>query len=41
MTDISPLRQLQIAELNTLKETVQYFDENNIVYYAIGGTLLG
>ena len=41
MTDISPLRQLQIAELNTLKETIQFFDENSIVYYAIGGTLLG
>ena len=41
MTDISPLRQLQLAELDELKETVSFFDKNNIVYYAIGGTLLG
>ena len=37
----NPIRELQLAELETLKETIKYFDENGIVYYAIGGTLLG
>lgn len=41
MTDISPIRQLQLAELDALKETIRFFDDNNIRYYAIGGTLLG
>lgn len=41
MEDMSPIRQLQLAELKTLKEAVSFFDDNDIVYYAIGGTLLG
>lgn len=41
MTELSPIRQLQLAELDNLKETLQFFNDNSIRYYAIGGTLLG
>lgn len=41
MTDNSPIRQLQLAELKTLKEAIDFFDKNDIDYFAIGGTLLG
>ena len=32
---------MQLAELKMLKETIAFFEENNLTYYAIGGTLLG
>lgn len=35
------LRELQLEEIKTLKKTIKFFDDNNIRYYAIGGTLLG
>lgn len=41
MEQESALRQIQLAELQMLKETIDFFDKNDICYYAIGGTLLG
>lgn len=35
------LRELQLAELNILKQVIKICDDNNITYYALGGTLLG
>ena len=35
------LRKMQLAELQMLKETIAFFKENGLKYYAIGGTLLG
>lgn len=35
------LRELQLVELEILKEVLKYFRENNIQYYALGGTMLG
>ena len=35
------LRELQLVELEILKETLRFFEENNITYYALGGTMLG
>lgn len=35
------LRELQLVELDILKEVLQYFENNNISYYALGGTMLG
>lgn len=41
MTELTPIRQLQLAELDNLKAAIKFFNDNNIIYYAIGGTLLG
>lgn len=35
------LRELQLIELNVLKETLKVFEKNGISYYALGGTMLG
>ena len=35
------LRELQLAELGILKETLKLLKENNISYFALGGTMLG
>lgn len=35
------IRKLQLTELNILKEVLKVFDENNIPYFALGGTMLG
>jgi len=35
------LRELQLVELDILKETIRICNENNITYYMLGGTLLG
>lgn len=35
------LRQLQLAELKILKDSLSFFEQNDIPYYALGGTLLG
>lgn len=37
----NPLRQLQLKELSLLKLFQQICKDNNITYYALGGTLLG
>ncbi len=41
MEDISPLRKLQLAELEILKNVVEICKQNNITYYISGGTFLG
>ena len=38
---MTSLRKLQLTELNILKKAVAVFDEMNIPYVALGGTLLG
>jgi lipopolysaccharide cholinephosphotransferase len=38
---ITPLRKLQLAELETLKEFLKICKENNLTYYISGGTYLG
>ncbi|MCR5765858.1 MAG: LicD family protein [Treponema sp.] len=35
------LRELQIKELNILKQTISIIEAHNLSYFAIGGTLLG
>lgn len=35
------LRDLQLKELNILKETIKIIESHNLSYFAIGGTLLG
>lgn len=35
------LRELQLVELNILKEALKLFDKYHITYYALGGTMLG
>ena len=35
------LRELQLTELNILKELLPIFEKNHITYYALGGTMLG
>ena len=35
------LRELQLTELNILKELLPIFERNGIRYYALGGTMLG
>lgn len=35
------LRELQLTELDILKELIPIFERNNITYYALGGTMLG
>lgn len=35
------LRKMQLSELKMLKETISFFEENDLSYFAIGGTLLG
>ena len=35
------LRELQLTELNILKELLPIFERNNITYFALGGTMLG
>ena len=35
------LRDLQLIELDILKEALKVFEKNNISYYALGGTMLG
>ena len=35
------LRQMQLSELKMLKETISFFEEHGLSYFAIGGTLLG
>lgn len=39
--DILSLRDIQLEELNILKNTVKYLEKNNLEYYLAGGTLLG
>ncbi|MCI8347216.1 MAG: LicD family protein [Bacilli bacterium] len=38
---MNKLRQLQLVELEMLKEIIKICNENNIRYYLMGGTLLG
>lgn len=35
------LRELQLVELNILKETLRLFEKHHISYFALGGTMLG
>ena len=35
------LRKLQLVELDILKKLIEIFNQNNICYYIIGGTLIG
>ncbi len=35
------LRELQLTELEILKELLPVFEKNNITYFALGGTMLG
>lgn len=37
----SEIRELQLVDLNILKDIVKVCDRHNLVYYMIGGTLLG
>lgn len=39
--NITSLRELQLIELDILKEFIKVCEKNNLTYYAIGGTLLG
>lgn len=39
--EITPLRKLQLTELEILKQVVKICKENNITYYISGGTFLG
>ncbi len=41
MVDTNKLRQLQLAEVGLLRETVRICDELGLTYYLTGGTLLG
>ena len=41
MEEITPLRKLQLAELEVLKEVVRICDKYKITYYISGGTYLG
>lgn len=41
MEEITPLRKLQLAELEVLKEIVRICENENIHYYLMGGTFLG
>ena len=41
MVDTKKLRQLQLAELELLRETARICDELGLTYYLTGGTLLG
>jgi lipopolysaccharide cholinephosphotransferase len=38
---VDSLRELQLTELEILKDTLLLFEKNNIHYYALGGTMLG
>ena len=38
---ITPLRQLQLTELELFKKFAVFCEENHITYFALGGTLLG
>ena len=38
---VTPLRQLQLTELEILKKIIKICDEENIQYYLMGGTFLG
>lgn len=38
---MSDLRELQLAELNMLKEVLKICEKHHITYFALGGTLLG
>lgn len=35
------LRKLQLVEIEVLKKFIEVCDANNIIYYIIGGTLIG
>ena len=35
------LRDIQLSELNMLKKIIEITEQNNLTYYALGGTLLG
>lgn len=41
MEEITPLRKLQLVELDIVKEIVRICEENDITYYISGGTYLG
>ena len=41
MNELSQLRQLQLAELDILKEVVKICDKYSLRYFMIGGTMLG
>ena len=41
MEEITPLRKLQLIELEILKEVVKICEEENLTYYISGGTFLG
>lgn len=41
MVDTNKLRQLQLTELDLLRETTRICDELGLTYYLTGGTLLG
>ena len=39
--NLTPLRKLQLVELEILKQVIKICDDNNITYYISGGTYLG
>ena len=41
MSKTSNLRKLQLAELKLLKRFLDFMEKHNILYFAIGGTVLG
>ena len=41
MNELTPLRKVQLMELDIYKEIVRICDENNLIYYISGGTFLG
>lgn len=41
MSGLTPLRQVQLAELDLAKKFVKFCDEHHLRYYMLGGTFLG
>lgn len=41
MNEVTPLRKLQLVEIDILKEVVKICNRNNLIYYISGGTFLG
>ena len=41
MSEVTPLRRVQLAELDLAKKFAKFCDEHNLRYYMLGGTLLG
>ena len=41
MNELTPLRKVQLMELDIFKEIVRICEENDLTYYISGGTYLG